>query len=77
MNNYVKPAIRLVTTDANGNVVSCGTTAEDMALIQGIVGGADANDTFGLGEACAIEVPLDMFCKFTSTELGKTLVFWS
>lgn len=77
MNNYVKPAIRLVTTDANGNVVSCGTTAEDMALIQGIIGGADAKDTFGMGEECKIELPLDMYCKFTSAEMGKTLVFWS
>ena len=77
MNNYVKPAIRLVTTDANGNVVSCGTTGTDMDLIQSIIGGADAEKTFGLGESCEIELPLDMYCKFTSAEMGKTLVFWS
>ncbi len=77
MNKYVKPVIKLATTDANGNTVSCGTTESDMKLIQSIVGGANANDTFGLGESCLIEIPLDMYCKFTSTELGAVLVFWS
>lgn len=77
MNKYVKPIIKLGVIDANGNTVSCGTTESDMELIQSIVGGANANDTFGMGEACAIEIPLDMFCKFTSAELGKTVVFWS
>ncbi len=77
MNNYIKPAIKLATVDANGNTVSCGTTAADMELIQSIVGGANANDTFGMGEACLIEIPLDMYCKFTSADTGATLVFWS
>lgn len=77
MNNYIKPVIKLATVDANGNTVSCGTTASDMNLIQSIIGGANANDTFGMGESCLIEVPLDMYCKFTSAEMGKILVFWS
>ena len=77
MKNYVKPVIKLAVTDSNGNTVSCGTTESDMELIQSIVGGANANDTFGLGESCLIELPLDMYCKFTSAEMGKTVVFWS
>lgn len=77
MNNYVKPVIKLATVAADGSTVSCGTTKSDMDLIQSIIGGADANNTFGMGESCLIEVPLDMYCKFTSTELGAVQVFWS
>ncbi len=77
MNNYVKPTIKLAVADASGGVVSCGTTGTDMDLIQSIIGGADAEKTFGLGEPCEIQIPLDMYCKFTSAEMGKTVVFWS
>ena len=49
----------------------------DMGLIQSIVGGVDANKTFGMGEACEIQIPLDMYCKFTSTEMGAAQIFWS
>ena len=77
MNKYVKPVIKLATTDANGNTISCGTTESDMELIQSIVGGAEAGNTFNADESCLIEIPLDMYCKFTSAELGKTVVFWS
>ena len=77
MNNYVKPVIKLASTGARGSTISCSTTESDMDLIQSIVGGASANDTFGYGEACVIKIPLDMFCKFTSTELGAVQVFWS
>ena len=77
MKNYVKPTIKLATIGADGSTVSCSTTESDMDLIQSIVGGANANDTFGMGEACLIEVPLDMYCKFTSAEMGKIVVFWS
>ena len=77
MNDYIKPVIKLAVTDARGKTVSCSTTESDMDLIQSIVGGASANDTFGLGEACLIEVPLEMYCKFTSTEMGAIQVFWS
>ncbi len=77
MNNYVKPVIKLATVASGGSAVSCGTTESDMQLIQSIVGGANANDTFGLGESCLIEIPLDMYCKFTSAEMGKIVVFWS
>lgn len=77
MKNYVKPTIKLATIGADGSTVSCSTTESDMDLIQSIVGGANANDTFGMGESCLIELPLDMYCKFTSAEMGKIVVFWS
>lgn len=77
MNNYIKPAIKLATVDANGNTVSCGTTAADMELIQSIVGGADASKTFNSNEGCEIPVPIDFFCKFTSADTGGILIFWS
>lgn len=77
MNNYVKPVIKLAVADARAATGSCSTTSDDMELIQSIVGGADADNTFGMGESCDIKVPLDMYCKFTSTEMGKVQIFWS
>ena len=77
MNNYVKPTIKLAAIDARGNTVSCSTTETDMDLIQGIIGGANANDTFGMNEPCEIPIPLDMYCKFTSSEMGAVVIFWS
>lgn len=76
MKEYIKPTIKLATPAANG-LTSCSTTSTDMELIQSIIGGADANKTFGMGESCEIEIPLDMYCKFTSTELGAIQIFWS
>lgn len=78
MKDYIKPIIKLVTTISDtGTSTSCATTADDMALIQGIVGGADSNKIFGSGEPCEIAVDLDMYCKFTSTELGAAKIFLS
>ncbi len=77
MNNYVKPTIKLAGVASNSLAGSCSTTETDMDLIQSIIGGADANNTFGMGEDCLIQVPLDMYCKFTSTELGAVQIFWS
>lgn len=77
MNNYIKPSIKLVAESGAKSSVSSCTMSADMDLIQSIIGGADANDTFGMGEACLIQIPLDMYCKFTSTELGAAQIFWS
>lgn len=77
MNNYVKPVIKLAGVASRAVAGSCSTTESDMDLIQSIVGGADADKTFGMGEGCEIELPLDMYCKFTSTELGAAQIFWS
>ena len=78
MNNYVKPVIKLATTDLNGDIVSCGTTENDMALLQAIIGPTlNLEDCFGIGEACANKFQIDMYCKFTSTATGALLIFWS
>ncbi len=78
MNNYIKPVIKLATTDVNGNIVSCGTTENDMNLILSIIGpSAKPEDCFGMNENCAVPLPIDMYCKFTSTSTGALLVFWS
>lgn len=78
MKSYIKPTINLVAAVSDaGTSTSCGTTSEDMELIQGIIGGADANQVFGSGEPCDIPVDLDMYCKFTSTDHGATKIFWS
>ena len=77
MNNYVKPAIKLATVDTNGNTVSCGTTAMDMELIQDLLGVGNIENAFGLNEPCGTTVPLEMYCKFTSADVGATLIFWS
>ena len=77
MNNYIKPVIKLATTDVNGNIVSCGTTKNDMDLILGIIGPEKPENCFGLNEPCSTQLPIDMYCKFTSTSTGALLVFWS
>lgn len=77
MNNYIKPTIKLAIVNAAAATVSCGTTEDDMKLIQSVIGGADASQTFGMGEPCEIQIPLDMYCKFTSAQTGATVIFWS
>lgn len=77
MNDYIKPTIKLVAASGSRSSTTSCSTAADMDLIQSIVGGVDANKTFGMGEACEIQVPLDMYCKFTSTEMGAAQIFWS
>lgn len=77
MDNYIKPSIKLVAdSGARASTNSCSASA-DMDLIQSIVGGVDADKTFGMGEACEIQIPLDMYCKFTSADLGAVTIFWS
>lgn len=75
MNNYVKPAIKLATVDGVHMPGTCQTTSSDMELIQSIVGAENMENVFGSKEGCAI--PFDMYCKFTSTEMGLISVFWS
>ncbi len=77
MNDYIKPVIKLATTDANGNVVSCGTSEEDMNLLMDVIGGNKDTAFAPTETSCTFKVPLDMYCKFTSAQLGKVLVFWS
>lgn len=77
MNKYIKPAIKLATVDGVHMPGSCNTTSSDMELIQSIIGIENMDKAFGIGEGCQTEIPLDMYCKFTSTELGAASVFWS
>ena len=78
MKTYIKPSISLVVVASDtGTSSSCTTTAEDIELIQSIVGGADASKIFGSDEPCEISVDLDMYCKFTSTDLGAAKIFVS
>lgn len=78
MKTYIKPSISLVAAVSDtGTSSSCTTTAEDIELIQSIIGGADASKIFGSGEPCDIPIDLDMYCKFTSTDLGAAKIFVS
>lgn len=78
MNNYVKPAIKLATVEgALNNAGSCTTNSTDLELIKGIVGADDIKKAFAPTESCEFPLPLDMYCKFTSAEMGLAVVFWS
>ncbi len=77
MNNYVKPAIKLATVDGIHKPGTCNTTSSDMELIQSIIGIENMDNAFGMNEGCQVTIPLDMYCKFTSTEMGAVSVFWS
>ena len=50
----------------------------DMDLIADILGeGFDANQIFGIGEACQVGVPIDYYCKYSSVESGALQGFLS
>lgn len=75
MQKYVKPTISMTASITPDQLGTCMVQA-DLELIQSIVGnGIDMKDTFGMQEACAIQIPLDMYCKFTSAELGAAQAF--
>lgn len=77
MNKYIKPTVQIVlNASARSSASSCSTSA-DMDLIQSIIGGADADKTFGMNEPCELQIPLEMYCKFTSSEMGAAQIFWS
>lgn len=77
MNKYIKPTVQIVlNASARSSTSSCSTSA-DMDLIQSIIGGADADKTFGMNEPCELQIPLEMYCKFTSSEMGAAQIFWS
>lgn len=77
MKNYIKPTVHLALDGTTSGTVSSCEVAADMQLIQSIVGGADADKIFNITEACEIGVALDMYCKFTSSELGAAQAFIS
>ena len=75
MSNYVKPAIKLTTVGGARIAGSCSTTSTDIEIIESIVGKENLEMAFGMNEGCAI--PFDMYCKFTSAEMGLATVFSS
>lgn len=76
MKNYVKPTFILAAA-ASGQPSSCFID-EDLELIAGILGeGYDKDAIFGADEACAIGIPSEYYCKYTSVELGKAQGFLS
>ncbi len=78
MKSYIKPTISLVVTNGNGGFGSC-VVKVDEELIESILGGViDLNaNSFGMNESCAEKVPIDMYCKFTSADLGAAHAFES
>lgn len=78
MSQYVKPTIKFASIALNSSALgSCSIASDDLELIQSIVGGDDISQTFGMQEECAIKIPLEMYCKFTSSELGAAQAFIS
>ena len=76
MKNYVKPTFILAATAA-GSPSTC-LTQVDLDLIADILGeGFDADKIFGMYEACDSKVDIDLYCKFTSVELGSEQGFLS
>ena len=76
MKNYVKPTFVLAAAAA-GSPSTCFTKV-DLELIADILGeGYDKDAIFGADEACAIGIPSEYYCKFTSVELGKAQGFLS
>ena len=73
----MKPTISLaITGNDSGTIGSCIVKA-DMDLIQSILGGNVPSNIFGIAEACGTPLPIDMYCKFTSAELGAAQAFIS
>ena len=76
MKNYLKPTLVFAAASV-GNASSCLVKA-DMELIADILGeGFDANQIFGMGEACQVGVPIDYYCKYSSVESGALQGFLS
>lgn len=78
MNQYVKPIIKLAGTATNSSSAGSCYTKADMELIASIIGQPiDVNTAFGINEACIDKLPIDIYCKFTSAELGAAQAFVS
>lgn len=77
MKQYTKPTIAIAANLGNTNPVFCDVKA-DLDLIEGIVGeDIDWDKAFAVTEACSEGIILDMYCKFTSAELGAAHAFIS
>lgn len=78
MKSYIKPTISLVITNGNGGYGSCVVKADE-ELIESILGGGIdlTSKSFGMNEPCEVHIPIDMYCKFTSADLGAAHAFIS
>ena len=76
MKKYLKPTLVFASASI-GSPSSC-LVQVDMELIADILGeGFDANQIFGMGEACQVGVPIDYYCKYSSVESGALQGFVS
>ncbi len=76
MKKYLKPTLVFASASI-GSPSSC-LVQVDMELIADILGeGFDANQIFGIGEACQVGVPIDYYCKYSSVESGALQGFVS
>ncbi len=76
MKNYIKPTL-ILTAAAAGGPSTC-LVQVDLDVITDILGeGFDADKIFGMHEACESKVAIDLYCKFTSVELGSEQGFLS
>lgn len=78
MKSYIKPTIALaITGNDSGSYSSCIVKA-DMDLLESILGGSiDFSKAFATTEPCSSPIPIEMYCKFTSAELGAAQAFIS
>lgn len=76
MQKYVKPTISLTASVSANGPAFCNVQA-DLDLIKDIVGADNIENSFGLFEACKIQIPIEEYCKFTSAELGAAQAFIS
>lgn len=78
MSQYSKPSIMFLAAGTNSSSASTCFTKADIDLISGIVGfEIDINTAFGMNESCLTPLPIDIYCKFTSSELGAAKAFIS
>ncbi len=78
MKSYMKPTISLAITGYNGGYGSCIVKA-DLDLLQSILGNdfTFSKNSFAMSEGCVEGIPVDIYCKFTSAELGAAHAFIS
>ena len=78
MSQYSKPSIMFLAAGTNSSAIGSCITKADMNLIAGIIGpGFDSSTAFGMQESCTVQLPIDIYCKFTSSELGAAQAFIS
>ena len=76
MQKYVKPTISLTASVSANGPAFCSVQA-DLDLIQAITGLKITENSFAATEACKDQLPIDIYCKFTSAELGAAQAFLS